>query len=111
MHQQYHTTNNENNHVHDPQIQEKTSIPLAPTTTHHCNFYSSEGYYASTREGISKADAGLWYRIVAVTNMAKIYLDLEDGPKEDSDFYLAAHINNDDRMRDTYITYIRICPM
>ena len=43
--------------------------------------------------------------------MAKIYLDLEDGPKEDPDFYLAADIDNDDRMRDAYITCIRICPI
>jgi len=27
------------------------------------------------------------------TNMAKRYLDLEDGPKEDPDFFLAAHVD------------------
>ena len=46
-----------------------------------------------------------------VTNMAKIYLDLKDGPKDDPDFYLTAHINKHDRMKHAYITCIRICPM
>jgi len=48
---------------------------------------------------------------VPVINMAKIYLDLEDGPKDDPDFYLVAHVDKDDRMRDAYIACIRICPM
>jgi len=43
--------------------------------------------------------------------MAKIYLDLEAGAKDDLDFYLAAHVDKDDRMRNIYITCIRICPM
>jgi len=43
--------------------------------------------------------------------MAKIYLDLVDSPKEDPDFYLAAYVDNDDRMRDAHIACIRICPM
>jgi len=43
--------------------------------------------------------------------MAKIYLDLDDGPKDDSDFYLVAQVDQDDRMRDTYIACIRICLM
>ena len=34
MHQQHYTTSEENNPVHDPQTQEKTSIPPAPTGTH-----------------------------------------------------------------------------
>ena len=45
------------------------------------------------------------------TNMAKIYINLEDGPKEDLDFYLASHVDNYDTLRDAYITYIRICPI
>jgi len=48
---------------------------------------------------------------VLATNIAKIYLDLEDGGKEDPDFYLAAHVNKDYRMRDAYIAIFRICPM
>jgi len=32
--------------------------------------------------------------------MAKIYLDLDDGPKDDRDFYLVTHVDKDDRMRD-----------
>jgi len=43
--------------------------------------------------------------------MAKIYLDLEDGYKDDPDFYLVPHVDKDDRMRDAYIACIRICPM
>jgi len=43
--------------------------------------------------------------------MAKIYLDLDDGPKDDPDFYLVAHIDKDDRMSGAYIVCIRICPM
>ena len=46
-----------------------------------------------------------------VTNMAKIYLNLQDGPKDDPDFDLVAHDDKDDRMRDAYITCIRIYPM
>jgi len=42
--------------------------------------------------------------------MAKIYLNLEDGPKDDPDFYLVAHVDKDDRMRDAHIACIRICP-
>jgi len=45
------------------------------------------------------------------TNMAKIYLDLEDGPKDDPDFYLVADIDKDERMRDANIACITICPM
>jgi len=37
------------------------------------------------------------------TNMAKIYLDLIHGPKDNLDFYLIAHLKQDDRMRDAYI--------
>jgi len=48
---------------------------------------------------------------VPPTNMAKIYLDLEDSPKDDSDLHLVAYVDKDDRMRDAYITCIRICPM
>ena len=40
-----------------------------------------------------------------------MYLDLDDGPKDDPDFYLVAHIDKDDRMRDAYIACIGICPM
>jgi len=43
--------------------------------------------------------------------MAKIYPDLDDGTKDDPDFYLVAHVDKDDRMRDAYIVCIRICPM
>jgi len=46
-----------------------------------------------------------------ITNMAKIYLDLEDSPKEDTDLQPVVHVDNDDSMRDTYIACIRICPM
>ena len=31
--------------------------------------------------------------------MANTCLDLEEGPTKDHDFHLAAHANNDDRMR------------
>jgi len=111
MRQQHLTSNEENNHVQDSQLQEKTSIPPAPTATRRCNFCKGEGHYASTCEAKRKADTDLRYRIVPETNMAKIYLDLEDGPKDHLDFYLAAHVDKDDRMRDAYIVCIRICPM
>jgi len=74
MHQQHHTSNEENNHVQDPQPQEKTSIPPAPTATRRCNFCKGERHYASTCEAKRKADADLRYRIVPETNMAKIYI-------------------------------------
>jgi len=45
------------------------------------------------------------------TNVAKIYLDLDDGPKDDPASYLVTHVVQDDRMRDAYIACIRICPM
>ena len=111
MHQQHHTTSEDNNLIHDPQMQENTSIPPAPTATHRCNFYKCRGHYASTCEAKRKAGADLRYRIVPSNNMAKIYLDLEDVLKDDSDFYLVTHVDKDDRMRDSYIVYIRICPM
>jgi len=63
MHQQHHTSNEENNHVQNPQPQEKTSIPPAPTTTRQCNFCKGEGHYASTCEAKRKADSALRYRI------------------------------------------------
>jgi len=111
MHQQHHTSNEENNHVQDPQTQEKMTIPPAPTATYQCNFCNGEGHYATTCEAKHKADSDLRYRIVSPTNMAKIYLDLVDGPKDDPDFYLVAHVNKHDRMMDAYIACIRICPM
>jgi len=111
MHQQHHTSNEENNHVQDPQTQEKTSIPPAPTATRRWNFCKGEGHYASTCEAKRKADADLKYRIVPVTYMTKIYLDLDKGPKDEPDFYLVAQVDKDDRMRDDYIACIRICPM
>jgi len=43
--------------------------------------------------------------------MVKISLDLEDGPKDDPDFYLVTHVDNDDRYSEPYIACIRICPM
>jgi len=111
IYQQHHTTSEENNLVHDPQTQEKTSIPPAPTATRHCNFCKGEGHYTSTCKVKRKADSDLRYRFVPATNMIKIYLNLEDGPKGDPDFYLITHIDKDDSMRDAYITYISICPM
>jgi len=48
---------------------------------------------------------------VPVTNMAKIYLDLEDGPEEDPNFHLIVHVDKDGRMRNAYIACIRIYPM
>ena len=111
MHQQHHTSNEVNNHVQDPQRQEKKLIPPTPTTTRQCNFCKGEGHYASTREAKCKADSDLKYRIVLASDMAKIYLDLDDGPKDDSDFYLVAHVDKDDRIRNAYIACIRICPM
>ena len=42
--------------------------------------------------------------------MAKIYLDLENGHKNDPDFFLVAHVDKDDRMRDAYMACIWICP-
>jgi len=96
MHQQNHTSNEENQHVRDPQIQEKTSIPPTPTATRRCNFCKGEGHYASTCEAKRKADSDLRYRIVPATNMAKIYRDLDDGPKDDPDLYLVTHVDKDD---------------
>jgi len=93
MHQQRHSSNEENNHVQDPQIQENTSIPPAPTATRRYNFCKGEGHYASTCEGKRKADSDLRYRMVPATNMAEIYLDLDDGPKDDPDFHLVAHVD------------------
>jgi len=90
MHQQHHTNSEENNIFHDPQTQEKTSIPPAPTAPRSCNFCKGDGHYAATCKAKHKADVDLRYRIMPATNMAKIYLDLEDGPKDDSDFYLVA---------------------
>ena len=103
MHQLYHTSNEENNHVQDPQIQEKTSIPPTPTATRRCNFCKRDGRYVSTCEAKLKADSDLRYRIVPAINMPKIYLDLNNGPKDDTDFHLIAHIDKDDRIRDAYI--------
>ena len=111
IHQQHHTSSKENNLVHDPQIQEKMSIPPAPTATRRCTFCKGEGHYASICEAKRKVDSDLRYRIVPATNMAKIYLDLEGGPKDDSDIYLVAYINKDDRMRHAYIAWITISPM
>jgi len=111
MDQQHHTSIEENNLVQSTQRQEKTSIPPAPTATHRCNFCKGEGHYASACEAKRKADSDLRYRIMPVINMAKIYFDLGDGPKHDSDFYLVAHVDKDDRMRDAYIACIRIWPM
>jgi len=111
MHQQHHTNSEENNLVPNPQTQEKTSIPPAPTATRRCNFCKGEGYYASICKAKRKADADLRYRIVPATNMAKIYLDLDDGPIDDPDFYLIAHVDKNERMRDAYIACIRIYPM
>jgi len=100
MDQQHHTSNEENNHIQDSQTQEKTSIPPAPTATRRCNFCKYEGHYASTCEAKRKPNSDLRYRIVPATNMAKIYLDLDDGPKDDPDLYLVAHVDKDNRMRD-----------
>jgi len=109
MHQQHQTSNEENNYVRDPQIQEKTSIPPAPTATRRCNFCKGEGYYVSKWKAKHKADSDLRYGIAPATNMAKIYLDLDEGPKDDPDLYIVAHVDKDDRMRDPYIVCIRIC--
>jgi len=48
MHQHYYITSEENNPVHDPQIQEKTSIPPVPTAIRHCNFCKGKEYYGLT---------------------------------------------------------------
>jgi len=40
-----------------------------------------------------------------------MYINLEDGLKEDLDFYLTADADNNDRMRSAYIACIRLCPM
>jgi len=92
MHQQYHITSEENNLVPDPQTQEKTSIPAEPTATRRYNFCKGEGYYASTCKAKRKADADLRYKIMPATNMAKIYLNIEDGSKDDTNFHLVAHV-------------------
>jgi len=76
------TTSEENKLVHDPQTQDKTLIPTARTATHRCNFGKSEGQHASTCKVKHKADVDLKYRIMPATNILKIYLHLEDGPKE-----------------------------
>ena len=104
MQQQHHTSNEENNHDKDSQTQEKKSIPPAPTATRRCNFSKCEWHYASTCEAKRKSDSDLRYRIVPATNMAKIYLDLDKGPKDDPDLYLVTHVDKDDWMRDAYIT-------
>jgi len=111
IHQPHHITSEENNPIYNPQTQKKMSIPPAPTTTRRCNFCKGEGYYTLTCEANRKADLDLRYRIMPVTNMAKIYIDLKDGPKDDPDFYLVAHVDKHDRMRDAYIACIRICHM
>jgi len=111
MQQQHHTTTEENKGVHDRQVQEKTSIPPTPSATRCCNFCKGEGHYASAYKARRKADAGPRYRIVLATNMAKIYIDLEDGPKDGPDFYLVSHVDKDDRMRDAYIACISIYTM
>jgi len=67
MHQQYYTTSEENNLIHDPQLQEKTSIPPAPTAIRPCNFCKGEGHFVSTCEAKRKADSDLRYRIVPAT--------------------------------------------
>jgi len=108
MHQQHHATSEKNNSVLDLPIQEKTSIPPAPTATRRCNFCKGEAHYTSTCEAKPKAEADLSYRIVQATNMTKMYLDLKDGHKDNPDFYLVAHVDKDDRMRDAYIACIRI---
>jgi len=111
MHQQHHTTREENNPVHDPQTHKKTSIPPTPTVTRHSNFCKGEAHYVSTCETKRKADTDLRYKIVPATNMAKIYLNLEHGPKDDPDFYLVVQVDKDDRMRNAYIACISIYPM
>jgi len=111
MHQQHLTTSKENNVVYDPQTQEKTTIPPAPTATRPCKLSTREAHYTSTCETKGKADANLRYRIVLAINMAKIYLDPEHGHKDDHHFHPVNHIDKDDRMRDPYITCIRICPI
>jgi len=103
IHQQLHTPNEENNHVQDPQTQDKTSIPPAPTATRQCNFCKGDGHYASTCEAKRNADSDLRYRIMLATNMAKIDLDLEEGPQDDTDFHLVTHVDKDNRMREAYI--------
>jgi len=109
IHHQHHTASDENNLVQDYQTQGKTSIPLVPTATRHYNFCKGKIHYASMCEAKRKVDADLRYRIVPATNMAKIDLDLEDGFKDDPDFYLIAHLEKYDGMRDAYIAWIRIC--
>jgi len=111
MHQQHHTAKEENNLLHDLQTQVKTSIPPALTATHYCNFCQDEEHSSSTCEAKRKADADLTYRIVPATNMGMIYIDFKDSYKEDSDFYLPAHVGKDNRIRDAYITGIRKCTM
>jgi len=111
MHQQHYISNEENNLIQDPQRQVKTSIPPAPTATRRCNFCKGEGQHGSTCEAKRKSDTDLRYRIMPETNMTKIYLDLDYGPKDESDLYLVAYVDKDDRMRDAYIACIRICLM
>jgi len=43
--------------------------------------------------------------------MQRLNLNLEDSLKEEPDFYLFAHFDNDYRKRDVYIACIRICPI
>jgi len=43
--------------------------------------------------------------------MAKINPNHEDGPTEDHNLYVAAHVDNNDRMMDAYIAGISICSM
>jgi len=109
--QQHHTTSKENNPIHDPQTLKKTSIPPTPTATHRCNFCNGKGHPASTCKSKCRAHSDLRYRIEPATNMAKIYLDLEDSPKDDPDFYLVVYVDKDDWIRDAYIACIMICPM
>jgi len=86
-------------------------IPPAPTAPCPWNFCKCEEHYPSTWEAKHNAETDLTFRIMPGTNMANIYLDVEDGSKDDPDFHLNTHIDKDDRMRDVYNTCIRICPM
>jgi len=79
MHQQHHTSNEENNHVQDPQTQEKTSIPPAPTASRRCNFSKGEGHYTSTCEtkrkqtqtsGTESCQKPIWQRYNSISKMA-----------------------------------------
>jgi len=79
IHQQHHTSIEENNHVQDLQPQEKTTIPPTPTATRRYNFCKCEGHNASICEenarqtqtsGIESCQQPIWQRYTSISTTA-----------------------------------------